>query len=207
MKIILILLAVVVLWQIVKRLLVRGLAGVFAQAVGKVALAQQPDRIQLLKASAEAFRDGAAVKNLAAPLLERGFADAGSYHVKEMPGVLVALLAKPDECFYAAIYEHPQAGHWIDLVTRYPNGDSATFSTVKPTGLSPRPGHAMVNAPEARPLALYMRARSERPRGTMKTVAVESAVLDFETAYAEEMAWRKQKGVSACEVAAVAKAA
>lgn len=205
MKIILLLLAVIALWPIARRLLARGLAGVFARAVGQAALAQQPDRIRLVQASPDAFKDTAAVRRLASPLLAAGFTDAGSYHVNEMPGVLVELLAKPDEGFYAAIYEHPQAGHWIDLVTRYADGTSATFTTVKPTGLEARPGHAHVHAPELDPAGLYRRARGERERGPVKPAMVASAVADFETAYAEEMAWRKQQGVSAGEVAAVAR--
>ncbi len=207
MKIVLVLLAILICLPIVKRLLVQVLAPIFAGAAGRVALDQQPDLITLSPAEAESWRSAAAARALAAPLIEHGFEDAGTYRINEMPGVLVQLLAKPAESFYAAIYEHPQAGHWIDVVTRYQNGDGVTFTTARPTGLESAPGHTTVNAPGTPALALYTRARAERPPGKLKPALTESAAYDFMASYAEETAWRKGKAISASEVAAVARRA
>jgi len=207
MKTVLIVLAILILLPIVKQLLVFGLARLIGRAIGQAALNQQPDRISLTPAGKDAWKNADAANGLAEPLLSRGFRDAGVHRITEMPGVVVQLLAKPEECFYAAIYEHPQVGCWMDLATRYTNGNGSTFTTSKPTGLSPRPGHPMVHSPGTGPLALYARARAERIRDAMHATTVERAVSDFEESYAESTAWRKSKGISACEVAEVAKAA
>ena len=207
MKTILICAGILLLMPIVKQLLVHGLARLIGRAVGQVALNQQPDTIQLKPANAHAWKNGQAAANFASPLADRGFQDAGTYTVAEMPGMVVRLLAKPEEHFYAAIYEHPQVGQWMDLVTLYQDGTSATFTTSKPTGLAPRPGHPSIHAPGAGPLAIYARARAERAKQVMMPATPMNAVHDFERAYAESIAWRKHRGISACEVAEVAKAA
>jgi hypothetical protein len=207
METVLIVLAVLILLPIVKRLLVFGLARLIGRAIGQAALNQQPDEISLSPTGKNAWKKANDANHLAESLLTRGFRDAGVFRIEEMPGVVVQLLAKPEECFYAAVYEHPQVGCWIDIATRYTNGDGSTFTTSKPTGLAPRPGHPMVHSPGTGPLALYARARAERARGEMHPATVEHAVEDFEASYAESTAWRKAKGISACEVAEVAKAA
>ena len=207
MKTVLIVLAVLLVLPIVKRLLVLGLARLIGRAVGQAALNQQPDEIQLQETDSGVWTDARAASALADPLLARGFENAGVYRVKEMPGVVVQLLAKPDERLLAAVYEHPQAGHWLDLATQYEDGASATFTTSKPTGLVERPDHSMVHAAGAGPLALYARARAERPKGSMKMTQAIDAAREFERSYAESTAWRKRRGISACEVAEVAKAA
>jgi hypothetical protein len=207
MKTILIVVAIMVALPILKQLLVYGFARLIGRAVGQVALNKQPDEIHLTPAGSGAWKNAKAAAILADPLLSRGFQDAGVHRVDEMAGVLVQLLTKPDERFIAAIYEHPQAGHWIDLVTLYQDGTSANFTTSRPTGLSPRPGHPSIHAPGTGPLALYSRARAERPKGLTKSIAASDAARQFEQSYAEDIAWRKHRGISACEVAEVAKAA
>lgn len=207
MKTILICAAILLLMPIVKQLLVFGLARLLGRAVGQAALNQQPDTIRLSPAGAHAWKNAQGAITFATPLCDRGFQDAGTYTIAEMPGVIVRLLAKPEEHFYAAIYEHPQVGQWIDLVTLYQDQTSSTFTTAKPTGLAPRPGHPSIHAPGAGPLALYARARAERAKQVMLPATPAKAVQDFERAYAESIAWRKHRGISACEVAEVAKAA
>jgi len=207
MKTVLIVVAVMIALPILKQLIVFGLARLIGRAVGQAALNQQPDQIELMETDEQVWKNAKAAAAIADPLLARGFEPAGTYRIVEMPGVVVQLLAKPEERFLAAIYEHPQVGHWLDLATFYEDGTSSTFTSSKPTGLAPRPGHPMVNAPGAGPLALYARARAERAKGRMKATRAEDAAQEFERAYAESTAWRKRRGISACEVAEVAKAA
>jgi hypothetical protein len=207
MKTILIVTAILLVLPIVKQLIVFGIARLIGRAVGQAALNQQPDEIQLIEADSRAWKNAQAAAIIADPLTARGFQDAGIYRIPEMPGVIVGLMAKPEERFLAAIYEHPQVGHWMDITTLYEDGTSSTFTTSKPTGLVDRPGHPMIHAPGAGPLALYARARAERGRGRMKATPVADAAQEFERSYAESTAWRKRRGISACEVAEVAKAA
>ena len=199
--------AILLALPVVKQLIGIGLARLLGRAIGQAALNQQPDTIHLSAAGPHAWKNAPKAAGFASPLSDRGFQDAGSYTIPEMPGVVVRLMAKPEEHFYAAIYEHPQAGHWMDLVTLYQDGTSSTFTTAKPTGLAPRPGHPSIHVPGAGPLALYARARAERAKQTMVATIPANAVHDFEQAYAESIAWRKNRGISACEVAEVAKAA
>ena len=180
------------------------IARVFAGTIGKEALSRQPDEIHLTRAIGQTWSNARAANALAEPFLALGFKDAGTHRVQEMPGVIVRLLAKSEESFYSAIYEHPRAGVWFDLVARYQDGSSSTWSTATPSGLKDRPGHAIMNLPGGSPQAVYERARSERPRGMLKPATADEAVADFESAYAESMAWRKSRGLSAAEVARAA---
>src|SRR4030095_529086 len=151
-KTVLIVAGIMVTMPIVKRLLVFGLARLLGRAVGQAALNQQPDTISLSPAGPKAWKNAQGAIAFATPLSDRGFQDAGTHTIAEMPGVIVRLMAKPEEHFYAAIYEHPQVGHWMDLVTLFQDGTSVTFTTSKPTGLAPRPGHPSLHAPGAGPL-------------------------------------------------------
>jgi hypothetical protein len=196
-----VLVALGVLKRLAPQLVGRWLGGVLGRAIGDHALAQQPDAIHLEPTSSAPWKDAAAMRMLTEPLRSRGFEDAGAFRVREMPGVSVQLMTHPGECMTAAIYEHPQAGTWFDIVTRYQNGKAVTFTTAKPTGLDPRPGFATIRAPGFGSAALFARSRSERPAGEMKPALADQARGEFEQAYADEMAWRKHRGISGREVA------
>lgn len=198
------LVALAVLKKALPWLLVRGIGRVFAGAVGEEALRKQPQTIHLVPANAS-WKDAATADAAVKTFLSLGFEDAGRYQIQEMPGLLVQLLAQPYESMIAVVYEHPQAGRWMDVASRYQDDRSVTFTTSKPTGMDGRPGHAMIHAPGLSPRALFTKAQSERPGGTMRPASADAAVRDFENAYAESMAWRTGKGVSVEEVAEVAR--
>ena len=124
----------------------------------------------------------------------------GGHAGAEMPGVVVQLLASARDGFYAALYEHPQAGHWFDLISRFQDGTSVTYSTARPTALKPRPGHPTVNLPGAGAPAALNRALMLRPRRPLQVVSVQEAAHAFEQGYAESMAYRKGVGISTGEV-------
>lgn len=207
MRTILILAAILVLLPFVRKLLGAAIGSavgrLFAKAVGGEALSHQPDTIHLSPAGTQPWNDASAASAISDPLLGRGFEDAGTFKIQEMP-VVLRLLAHPGDSLIAAIYEHPQAGVWCDMVARYEQGNSITFTTAKPSGLDHRPGHPTVNAPGLSPLALLARIRAERPQGLLKPATAEMAARVFEESYDESMAWRNHRGVSAREVAEVA---
>jgi hypothetical protein len=215
MKPVLLGLATLVAVLLLKRALARWFAPVlgvwigraFGRTIGRIALAGQPDTLHLDPVSADSWSDFETATDLARPLAQQGFASAGTYRIEEMPGVIVQLLAHREQRLYAAVYEHPQAGHWIDVVARYEDGTGATFTTAKPSGLDPHPGHLLVNAPGLAPRALLDRVLFERPAGALLPAAIETAAHDFEEAYREETAWRKGRGISRAEVVAVARQA
>jgi hypothetical protein len=176
----------------------------FGRAIGSRAVSRQPDAIHLEKCDPTSWKDRGAILPLVSPLLQRGFQDAGVFRVNELPGLTLQLLVEPHESMMGVVYEHPKAGHWVEVAARYRDGESITCSSSPPTGLAPRPGHAVINAPELGAAALYERARADsgsRPRERVTTFSVQTM---FERAYAESIAYRKQKGVSAREVANVA---
>lgn len=207
MNTVLIVVAVLVGFLLLRKLLgfliVRGLSGVVGRAIGSAALARQPDTIHL-KPESECWSDIDAASTLIAPFYEMGFESAGIHRIPELSGVIVELFAKPSDRLYGVVYEHPQAGHWFDVVCGFDDGTSATYTTAPATGLDPRPGHLVVNAPGARAQALVERARSEARGKRAKPATVENVVADFEKAYADSIAWRKGRGISAEEVGRVA---
>jgi hypothetical protein len=183
------------------RLLLRAVFRRGLEYVGAQAMAQQPDQIHLRPHLEHEWLDEEAVETLAEPLSGHGFQEAGIYAIQEMDGVAVRFLVQPDERIVAAVCEHPQAGAWIDLVTSYGDGTSVTYTTSRPTGLETRPGNQKVNARGESSATLYQRLLRERPTGDMEEWTAANVAAKFEDAYARETAWRKNRGVSAEEVA------
>jgi hypothetical protein len=180
------------------------LAAVFGKSIGRAALAKQPDTIRLEPIEPTRFRYAARVQSLAGEFERAGFESAGAFTIPEMPGVCVHLLAHRADSMAGAIYDHPVAGVFYDVASRYVDGGACTYTTARATGLEPRPNTQIVNAPGAEPLALIERARRERPQHGLKSCAPSSVAAEFTDAYAEHIAWLKQRGVSTREVVDVA---
>jgi len=197
-------LVVVSLLSPLLKIVIAALAG---KQIGAAALAKQPDTIRLRRGGT--WKNAPAPGKIVAALTSRGFEDAGAYTITEMPGMVVQLLADAVNGLYAAIYEHPQAGSWLELFSHFQDGTSVTYSTSRATGLKPRSGHPSINMPGAEPIALLDKALTMRPRRPLEGVSVAKAVEVFERAYAEGIAYRKQVGISTREVvkAAARKAA
>ena len=185
----------------VLKFIIAALAG---KQVGAAALAQQPDQITLVRGSSGSWKNAAGARKWVDPLVARGFTDAGVHTIAEMPGVVVQLLAQPQDGLYAALCEHPQVGHWLDLVSRFQDGTSVTFTTSRPTALKPRPGHHAAHHPGLDASALLEKALALRPRRVLDEVSAGRAVEVFERAYAEMMAYRKGVGISTEEVVGTA---
>ena len=177
------------------RILIAAVAG---KKIGAAALAKQPDAIHLQRGGT--WKNAATPGTIVAALTSRGFEDAGVYTIAEMPGLVVQLLADAANGLYAAIYEHPQAGSWLELFSRFEDGTSVTFSTSRATALRPRPGHPTIHSPGVEPLALLDKALTMRPKGLLEDASVRKAVAVFERGYAEGIAYRRQVGISTREV-------
>src|SRR5262249_53885060 len=181
------------------------LAMLFGKSIGQAALSRQPDMIHLKPTDASNLKHADRFKAVVAEYRQNHFEDAGLYSIPEMPGVFVQLLANRAESMYAAVYDHPVAGVFYDVVSRYADGSVSTHTTARATGLKQRPNTRMVNLPGTEPKALIDNARRDRPQAGLKSCAASTAVSDFETAYAEYMAWVKQRGLSTGEVVEVAR--
>jgi hypothetical protein len=187
--------------RIVVLLFLRKVLRCGLEDVGKQAIDKQPDQIHLTPEPGHCWLDNAAVNAVTAPLAPLGFREAGTFTIQEMPGVAVRFLVQPDQRVAACVCEHPRVGTWYDLVARYQDGRSITYTTARPTGLDPRPKTQTVRAEGTASDVLYQRLLSERPAGDLIEMTEASVVDRFQTAYAEDIAWRKNKGVSADEVA------
>jgi len=184
--------------QLIRRVTMALLGKKGLEEVGRKALAQQPDRITLGAAQPPTKPQ---VLVAVSSLERRGFQRAGSFQVREMKGLMLHLLLKTEDSALAVVYDHPKAGVWADLFSRYADGTSFTVTNA-PAGnaLDQRPGHPSVKAPGQPPAMLAMRLTRERPAGELRAVTAAEFPRVFEQAYEESMAWRKGKGLSAAEV-------
>ena len=122
-----------------------------------------------------------AVSKLADPLVSRGFTDLGPYRIDVMPEVTVRFLINSAVSVYACVYEHAQAGIWLDLVSRYEDGSRATFTTLRSNGLDQRPQDTLVRAVSASAEALYGRMLRERPQRALLRLDAPTAIRLFES--------------------------
>jgi hypothetical protein len=174
------------------------------QSVGRHALAQQPDRIELREAGLQDWQDAAAADRMTEPLLQLGYEQAGTFTVPQMPGVVLRLLVHARECVLGIVHEHPKAGHWVELTTRYTGGTAFTVTASGDHGLASRPGHPVTHLAGAEPAVLHSRLVALRSPNGMERIVAGRAAQAFEQGFAEAMAWRKSQGVSRSEVVRVA---
>ncbi len=180
----------------------RAIVAVGARAIGRAALAGQPDNLTL-----EPVADpnpAPQARGALETLGQRGFRPAGSFTIAEMAGMPIHFMVHDRDSIIAAIYEHPQTGVWTDLVCRYPDGRRFTICNARIGGdLAHQPGHVLVRKPGLSTAALHMAFQRERPAGSLVPVHAADVARIFADAYAEEMVWRKGRGVSADEVRSV----
>jgi len=180
------------------------IAALFGKAIGKAALARQPDTIRLIPTEPAKLRKADLVASIAGDYQRAGFESAGVFYVPEMPGLYVQLLANRSESMGAAIYDHPIAGVFYDVFSRYVGGGSWTHTTARATGLNRPDNLKVVNLPGANATTLIERARRDRSPGGLKSCTPGTIGAEFIAAYAEHMAWMKQRGISNKEVVKVA---
>jgi hypothetical protein len=160
-----------------------------------------PARLHLTPAVSLPWRDAATAEKLRGPLGELGFQPAGLYSGNEIPGLLLDTHAHVEQGAYAVVYEHPQAGVWVDLFSRYVDGTSITYTTTAHgRELDQRPGHGKVCAPELETEALWRRFLAERPQRPLASHTPEGFAAEFESSYAEAMDWRNARGYTEEEV-------
>ena len=161
-----------------------------------------PDKLTL-KPRTGTWKDTVLMQALTSPLTARGFADVGSFSAPELPRTAIRILVNPDDGTLAAIYEHGKAGHWVDISSYYKDGTSVVYST-NPSAISAgRPGHTRYKGVGLNSGALYTRFKNERPNKPILPLKQEEATAQYLTAYAEETAWRKARGIPPDEIAAI----
>lgn len=179
------------------------IAATHGREIGARSLAKQPDTIELLEANISAWNRLAEIQALEQPLLARGFASAGVFRVRELPGVVVQLLVDESNAVLACLYEHPTSGIWAELVVRTTDGGEHIVTSNRPTGLSPRPGVTIENMRGSGSEALCVVLGRQTEPAPRVPIRVSLAGELFERAWAEAIAYRKRVGVSTAEVVQV----
>ncbi|HEY8494367.1 MAG TPA: hypothetical protein VIN04_10770 [Myxococcota bacterium] len=194
-----------VLGRLAKRLAVLlALRRYRLEIAGAAGLAATPDQITLHPTGVNPWNDRAAAGRLVMAFEREGFRSGGTFLIDEMPDTYVQLFVHPHENLIGVVYEHPQIGHWIDVAEHRTDGTSTTWSSARQPALDPRPEHAQIREPGASVAKLVARARRER--GPAPAQSFHPAELEalFERAWAEEIAWRKSRGVTREEVQRIA---
>jgi len=198
----------VLAWVFIKvlpKLLVRMVGRFALKKVGEAAIANVPEEIRYVRASAPHWRDEATMQAQAGQLIEAGFNDQGTYHVDTMAGVLIRVLFQPLTYVTAQICEHPRGGRWTELATRYKDDSSDYLSTLPDQGVAAPPFARSSRADKNTPADhLYQQHLAQRKAGGIKAVAPGEAIHEIEDAYLRYMVWKNNKGLTAEEVAHVA---
>jgi len=172
----------------------RPLAGrLFADRLRRDVQDEPPDHIYLLRVAEPNWREDAARRLAETQLASAGFAEAGAYVVREMPELTLGLHVHVGEKAYAILYDHPRAGFWSELVTRYEDGTLATFTTLEPVEVDVPDGSLYVSEPKSSLALLWKRMLTERPKKPMLECARARAAQDFEKGYAESVANHKRR--------------
>jgi len=152
-----------------------------------------PFRVTLAPVPAVEWEAPEKVEEFAAPLRAAQFVEAGSFIV-EPTTLRLAAFCLPQERAYAAIFEHPQAGCWMELVSSYVDGSSITFSTLQDTLLD-RAEHNVIRFLEGFGAEELLRTfLRERPRKPLRQVSSQQFRENFERAYAKAMDWMIARG-------------
>lgn len=192
----------VVVW-ILYRFVLRGSLRVVLKRAGDAALAKQPDRIRLELVSVPVWHDARKVAAQADPLLALGFKDCGVWAPDLLPGVKMKILLKESDRAAAYIYEHPKAGVWTELSSRYEDGSMTIVVNRPPTGIqSPPFVRKYLGDPAEGTDRHFERLLKERATLGLKLVTASTVVREYEEAWMRIMVWQKNKGLSVEEVAA-----
>ncbi len=180
------------------------LAAVLGKKIGAATLARQPDRIQLVPATATIWPSLGVWEPRALRLQANGFVFVGHYTIPELPEIRLALHVNPAESFLGSVVLHPRVGTWVEISCRHTDGTRDSFGTLKPSGLDTPAGCVVERLPGASVDDLVQRALLHRQAKPCQPVAASNAVEAYQTAYAEATAQLKARGISRREVVKVA---
>ena len=174
-------------------------------SVDKTIFTRQPDSVHLSRVQSPAWNDEMSVRQLAEPLLLSGFQDLGAYSVNRSQGMLIRILFQPQSYVAAHIFDHPTAGNWIEMATRYEDGSTDVVTTLAPTGAKNPDWFRRVQAEQGTPTRqIYERYLATRRQQGIEMLSAADAVGEFEDVYQKLALWRQESGVVRLESAPVA---
>jgi hypothetical protein len=167
--------------------------------VAKRAGDRVPNEIHLIPATMVMWKDEDKWREAYNALESHGFHHVGNYRVEEI-SVDVQFLVSDQNCALACIYNHPSAGVFMDIVTRYEDGSSVTFANREASGLDQHPQLQNRFLGDISPNDLVEKALAERPGIPMRSIREEEIVPDFCRVWKEYKEWRNKRGTTAEEV-------
>jgi hypothetical protein len=154
-----------------------------------------PAAISLLPVQRVNWPDPDGNRHLYQELQRLGFMPVSPFSIPQMPGVELIGFFHPTDPAYAALYWHPKAGRWMDIYCHYQDGGSLTVSNSPSAGtLDPMPGREKVKVNSQEPAELWAVYQSNRRQAPLNLMTAQNFKPDFERVFAEEMAWRKNRG-------------
>jgi hypothetical protein len=186
------LVAVVVVIAVFRRSLVLALTRLAARfGMMRETIERMPEAIHLSPAP----EPTATARPILGALAACRFVDAGAWNIAELPKIQVALMVQPDTGMLAAVESASPIGAHVNLHTLYPDGLVVSFTNSElPPPKRQRPNAQRVQFPRCSPGALVLRARQQRPQGSVRPVSIEDAPRLYEQLYADEIQFRKQQG-------------
>lgn len=183
--VVVVLVALVVGFYLLKIWLKRkfGAAGLAAM---KYAGNSTPARITLYR-SDEEWHHADDIAKLKGSIEAIGFVPVDKYEVEEMADVQLSAFYHPGQSASAVIYDHPIAGCWFDLVTKYPDSTSATVSTAKTPTLIEIPGDLTIKNPAFGVREAWDTLLAQRKPGPFVAIDSDNFVAVFEASYARFM--------------------
>lgn len=154
-----------------------------------------PAKVTLERMATATWSDAKAIGRTVEPLPDLGFEQVGTFQVAEIDGLQLQAWIQPKEDVTAVVYEHPQAGVWLDLVTRYADGTRWTYAnTSQGSGVDHQPGHTVERFPGVDTRGLYQKHLADRDSKPREKADPATFVAVFEKAYSDEMEWRNSRG-------------
>jgi hypothetical protein len=155
------------------------------------AVARAPAATIRLVPVLEARWDNADAVALAAGLPALGYEQVGFFDLDVTGGLRLQAWVHSELGLYAIVYSSARAGIWSDVVTKYEDGTSLTYSNSLHGGkLKQRPGRENVYFKGLGTDELHRKMLAQRPNRPTRRLSPDDFVRDFESAYAEQMAWR-----------------
>jgi hypothetical protein len=162
----------------------------FKKLVAQAGVSNLPETIRLVPVSGATWDDAGAA-DLAAPLAGLGYQEVGFFDLDVMGGVRLQGWVHTDLGLYSVVYTNPKAGVWSDIVTKYEDDTSLTYSNSPHGGKQrQRPGRENVYFKGVGTDELHRKMLAERPDRPTRRLTIHDFAPDFERAFAEERAWR-----------------
>lgn len=134
-----------------------------------------------------------------------GFHPESMYRIKEMSGITMASMIKPDQNVYAVIYDKPGFGSWLDICGKYEDKTDLTVGNPPKGGeMDSMPGREKYFLPGQTAGDLWKKF-NESITGSFVELPLGGFKEMFERSWAEEMEWRLSRdGATVEEIRRVA---